>query len=113
MLDFNYPKLEPLGRNHYVSEIAMTTTTTVLQLVEDVLLVARQTVWFVYDGILAYFSLHVKLFLDSILKLMDTGKETSYVASPIADLTLAEFHQQGHLKVVCSNRVNKRNDHYL
>jgi hypothetical protein len=51
------------------------TTTTVLQLVEDVLLVALQTVWFVYDGILAYFSLHVKLFLDSILKLMERGKE--------------------------------------
>jgi hypothetical protein len=34
--------------------------------VEDELLVTRQTVWFVYAGILAYFTLNVKRFLDSL-----------------------------------------------
>jgi uncharacterized membrane protein YbjE (DUF340 family) len=38
----------------------------ILQLVEDVLLVMRQTVWFVYAGILAYFTLNVKRGLDSL-----------------------------------------------
>ena len=45
---------------------------------------------------------------------MDKGKGAGDVASPIADLALAEYHQYGHLKaVVCSKRVNKRNEHYI
>jgi len=45
---------------------------------------------------------------------MDKGKGTGFVASPITDLSLAEFHQYGHLKVVvCSKRVNKRKEHYI
>ena len=49
-----------------------------------------------------------------IVRLMDKGKGAGDVASPIADLALAEYHQYGHLKaVVCSKRVNKRNEHYI